>query len=107
MSEKYTSRRREVEAVQVSWATADDIAQWCGGRVVTEKGFNNLEIPGINFPTLNGVDRASEGDYVVRNSSGTFQKMSRFAFESEFEREKVEDGEATVSHDPRERWRTL
>lgn len=86
MSE-YELKPNDVDAKQVSWETADEIAQWCGGVVVTEYSYPHGEpMPGINVPTLTGMVRASEGDYVIRHASGQFQKRSRYAFESEYRR---------------------
>jgi hypothetical protein len=116
MTEKYTSKVRTIDALQLTPENADSIAEWCGGGIVVEKGLNGKDLVGVNIPTLQGVTRASEGDYVIRNASGTFQTMSRFAFESEFEPKNVSElhsDHSTIpiarieSHDPRERWRTI
>lgn len=119
MSE-YELRPRDVEARQItSWETAKAIATWCGGKVVEEiDPFDEKKThPGVNIPTLEGIVRASEGDYVIRHKSGNFQRRSRFSFEQEW-RAKQETVEMAsddsinpirkvVSHDPRERWRTM
>jgi len=63
------------EARRLTHNNAEEIAQWCGGRVVAE--LDALDItqssPGINVPVGDGVDRASLGDLIIRDSEGAFQ----------------------------------
>lgn len=90
-----TFRRRsvesEVDARQVTETTAEQIAEWCGGFLVTE--INSLEpdvrTPGINVPTARGSLRASTGSYVVRDRSGDFTVYHEGSFHREFVEEEA------------------
>ena len=54
---------------------AQEIAEWCGGRVVAEIDPFNADqtSPGINVPVGNGVDRASIGDLIIGTDDGKFE----------------------------------
>jgi len=54
----------------VTAANAAELAQWCGGLLVTEKNDETPEKtqPGINVPTSNGVERACVGDVIIENN---------------------------------------
>ena len=84
---KYRKRTVEVEAEQVTNDNAYDVAQWCGGRVVEEIGPVDLgRTYGINVPTLEGPERASQGDYVVKGQHGEFFTCKQHAFQHDFEK---------------------
>lgn len=61
-----------VWAVQVTKENVEEVAVWCGGQVVQEtSAINETEkFVGINVPTLNGNERASERDFILENSRG-------------------------------------
>lgn len=64
----------KLEGRQLFKSTADDIAQWCGGLLVTEidpQDPGNTFV-GINVPTQLGVERASQSDWVVKLKGGNF-----------------------------------
>lgn len=54
---------------------AAELADWCGGRLVTEHDAldGSKTFPGINVPTKDGVERASVGDTLIHKSDGTFE----------------------------------
>ena len=62
-----------IDARVVTAANAAELAQWCGGRLVTEKNDEDPSKtqPGINVPTKNGVERACVGDVILENQ-GSF-----------------------------------
>jgi hypothetical protein len=53
---------------------AKEIAQWCGGRVVTEHDAlaHDVTSPGVNVPVGTEVERASLGDMVFQKDDGSF-----------------------------------
>lgn len=57
----------------VTVANAAELAEWCGGRLVTEKNDEDpgKTQPGINVPTDNGVERACVGDTIIEHK-GSF-----------------------------------
>lgn len=77
----------EIEARQLTKADADDIAQWCGGLLVTE--IDPLDpakvFVGINVPTQLGVQRASQGDWVVKLKGGNFTTFDPQGFHDTYE----------------------
>jgi len=76
-----------IEAAQLSVDTAERISVWSGGRIVEEIDPVNStkRFVAMNIPTLEGVKRASEGDYVVRSLSGEFDVMRAREFERKYE----------------------
>lgn len=83
----YRKKAVEVEARKLTPDTAEDIAQWCGGRLVEETDAldASLKYVGINIPTLEGVMRASEGDYVIRGVQGEFYPCKPSIFEATYD----------------------
>lgn len=77
----------DVYARQLVPGQAEDIAQWCGGRVVEVEDAidSNQKFVGINVPTLGGAVRASEGDYIIKDNNGAFSKCTRGEFEAEYD----------------------
>lgn len=59
-----------IEAFQLTDTTVDEIAAWCGGRIVAVTFGGGLE--GIEIPTLEGRMLATPGDYVIRGVKGEF-----------------------------------
>ena len=76
-----------VEAIQLSVETAERAAVWTGGRIVEEiDPINSTKrFVALNIPTLEGVQRASDGDYVVRSLGGEFSVMRAREFERKYE----------------------
>jgi hypothetical protein len=62
--ERYTFR---VEAVRVTTSNLEEIAEWCGGRVVETPGYapgrKHIQVP--TGPTGKGLDRAHLGNWVT------------------------------------------
>lgn len=65
------------EARTLTAENAAELAEWCGGRLVTEIDALNHSAtsPGINVPCGDEVERASVGDTILRNSHGHFQVL--------------------------------
>jgi hypothetical protein len=58
---------------------ADMIAEWCGGRAVIQHDALDYDLatPGVNVPTMDGVERAQVGDMVVQERDGSFRIQKR------------------------------
>lgn len=84
---RYQSKVTLVEAEEVTRDTVDRVARWCGGRVIEEQDAQDTSktFVGINLPTLHGMARASEGDYVVKGAAGDFWPVQRDIFQSKYE----------------------
>jgi len=55
-------------------SNANELAHWCGGKLVVEQDALNSEVtsPGINVPVGDEVKRASVGDVIIRKDDGSF-----------------------------------
>lgn len=84
----YRKKVESVQALQLSPASIDEAVRWTGGRRVEEKNpFDEDQITvGLNIPTMEGVVRASEGDYILQSWEGGFKVMSQQQFEELYER---------------------
>lgn len=84
---KYTSKIVDIEAVELTKDNAAAVAKWCGGMVVTEKDALDEEktFVGINIPTLEGVMRGSEGDYIIKGLKGEFYPCKPDVFTAKYE----------------------
>jgi hypothetical protein len=71
-----------IQAMLMSPELATVISVWCHGQIVEEIDpfDNNNRFPAINLATREGVSRASQGDYVIKHSDGTFEVKKPGAF---------------------------
>ncbi len=81
----YRPRGSEVEAIQVTPQNVRSIAQWCGGRIIEEATDQKKDVS-IVVPTLEGNMRAREGDWVAKNTDGSFVQFNSAYFDSEYVR---------------------
>ncbi len=74
MSELYTKKAVTIEANELTKENAEAVALWCGGRLVEEIDPHTptTRFAAINIPTLEGVMRASEGDFIIKGVKGEF-----------------------------------
>jgi hypothetical protein len=84
--QKYRHIPVEVEAIQLTKENAEEVAAWCGGHIIEEVNPADHEdvYVGINFPTLDGNKRISEGQMLVRSSAGHFMVHNAGFFETMF-----------------------
>jgi len=63
------------EARTLTSDNGEELARWCGGRLVREFDALNpaKSAPGINVPVGDGCERASMGDTIIRKNDGTFE----------------------------------
>lgn len=83
----YRKKSVIVQAIQLAPDNAEEIATWCGGLVVQEIDPEDDEkrYDVINIPTLEGVMRASQGDYVIKGVRGEFYPCKPEIFSMTFE----------------------
>jgi hypothetical protein len=81
----YRTKPALVEAVQLLPENAETVARWCGGALAASaNALDRTEVfVELNLPTLEGVVRVSQGDYVVKDN-GIFRKVDRHTFETNF-----------------------
>lgn len=72
-----------------------EVARWCGGRIGSEaKASDRTDVAyWIDIPTLEGVMKASPGDYIIRGVQGGFYPCKPDIFEATYERMGVRGNE--------------
>ena len=80
---------RQVYASQLSARNADDLADWCGGRVL------DGSTAAVEVPTQGGASSvvAVEGDYLVADDNAEFFVRSSQIFEAKYELSDNQDDE--------------
>lgn len=88
MAELWRKKPVTVEANELTKNNAEAVALWCGGMLVEEvDAFDpSKTFVGINIPTLEGVMRASEGDYVIKGVRGEFYPCKPSIFTATYEK---------------------
>ncbi len=83
----YKVKAEQIEARRLYPDKVEDIAHWCGGGIVQEiDALDSAKtFVGVNVPTLYGVVRASEGDYVTKNDRGEFDVSKPAVFQMTYE----------------------
>jgi hypothetical protein len=87
MPRKYRLIPVSVEAIQITPESAQRAAVWAGGVIREEIDPNDStkKFAAVNIPTLNGILRAGEGDYIVRDLQGQLSIMGKREFEAKYE----------------------
>ena len=94
--------RKKPVTIEAAWfkapEVAESIAAWCGGRVCSEsKASDPTDVAyWIDIPTLEGVMKASLGDYIIKGVRGEFYPCKPDIFEDTYERVGIR-GELTPS----------
>jgi hypothetical protein len=82
MTNHYIQKPIEIEAVQWRIVNLQEVKNFLGDAFVTKLNANLARGHQIVVNGHNGVIHASPGDYIVRESDGTFSIRSEAAFES-------------------------
>lgn len=87
MAELWRKKPVTVHANLLTKDNVEAVAIWCGGQQVEEiDPFTEDRFVGINIPTLEGVMRASEGDYVIKGVQGEFYPCKPDIFTATYEK---------------------
>lgn len=88
MADVYRKKAVAIEANELTKENAEAVALWCGGRLVEEMDAINLDkkYVAINIPTLEGVMRASEGDFVIKGVQGEFYPCKPGIFHATYDK---------------------
>ena len=94
---KYRKNPVVIEAMRFdasSYSAMIEVARWCGGRIGSEeKASDRSDVAyWLDIPTLEGVMKASPGDYIIRGVQGEFYPCKPNIFENTYE---------VVDHDSR------
>lgn len=83
----YRVKTEPFESRCLSTETAHDLEHWCGGVLVEEIDVirpGQIYV-GIDVPTAHGVERAREGDYIIKHYDGTFSTSRPEIFKARYE----------------------
>ena len=84
---KFRKKPVEIEAMHIGEYSMLEVASWCGGRIQTSaKASDPRDIASwLEIPTLEGIMRASKGDWVIRGVKGEFYPCKPDIFEATYE----------------------
>lgn len=84
---KFRKRPVIIEAMQYTGANGEAVANWCGGRVRSEgKSSDPSDVARwLDIPTLEGVMRATRGDWIVKGVAGEFYPCKPDIFAATYE----------------------
>ncbi len=78
---QYTRKPFPVEAVQVTEENRDEVAAWCKGEVsTTDAGDPFIKVKVVANPKAGSEGRAFTGDWVLKNTKGSFKVFNNKAF---------------------------
>lgn len=81
---KFEAVKRDVIAEQLTADNVEELAAWCNGVIVVEHDpHNHTTSKAINYPTLYGNRRVSEGQYLVKEPDG-FSTIGAETFTKKF-----------------------
>lgn len=89
---RHTGTGAEVEAVRLQPENVTEVADWVTGKEITEHDAldHNITYVGLNFLSEGNIQRATEGDWLIKNANGDFHFLWHSSFEEYFE--EVSDG---------------
>jgi hypothetical protein len=84
---KYRKRPVVIEAERFTGDNGNDIARWCGGKVVHDaKPSDPTDVRVyVKIPTLEGVMTADRGDWIIRGVQGEFYPCKPDIFDATYE----------------------
>lgn len=87
----YRKRPVIIEARQFTVDNGAELAFWCAGAFNSEAKFSDPTdiVYWINIPTLEGLTRASLGDFVIKGVHGEFYACKPDIFEETYELVKI------------------
>lgn len=84
---KFRKKPVVIEAMQFNRTNGSVVAKWCGGRWHSEtKPSDPTDVAEwVDIPTLEGVMRASLGDWIVKGVQGEFYPCKSDIFQQTYE----------------------
>lgn len=92
VARRYLKKPDAVEALQVTNGNINFVANWCGGWIISGPDLNDPSKTylGLDIPLADWCNvRVHIGDYVVREVSGRFTKLTNAQFLAEYEPESA------------------
>lgn len=109
---KFARKPFYVDAVRVSDANIEEVAQWCGGKIVTEHADGKHISVEVHRPINERQTQAFVGDWVLFAGSG-YKVYTPKAFDKSFEKVKTltkaqaDEAGIKVPHEPRSKKRAI
>ncbi len=89
MTELFKSKDGEhsIEARLLTSENAVEVSVWCGGVLVKEHDAlqHDITFAAINVPTIFGMKRAQEGDWIIQRPTGDFYPIKAHKFKELFD----------------------
>lgn len=85
---KYRKKPVVIEAVQLRWDTWNEMCDFAEVGKLTDgkpQGVQDGEKIGLDIPTLEGLMRANEGDYIIRGIQGELYPCKPDIFKETYE----------------------
>lgn len=85
---RHVGTGNEVEAVQLTKENVTEVADWVVGKEVEETDAldSNIKYVGLNFLSEGNIQRAAEGDWLIKNANSDFHFLWHSSFEEYFEK---------------------
>lgn len=84
--QKFRKKPPVVEAVQVQWQNASEVAEWCGGTITQQQAIpHGGMIVEIDIPNIQGSMVASHFDWVIKDDKGGFCSCKPDIFEATYD----------------------
>jgi hypothetical protein len=105
---KFAQEPSVIEAVQLTKQNVEEVAAWCAGKEVTEIDAleHTITYVGLNVITWDGMARASEGDYILKDALGDFHIRKPHAFTTTYEPILKHNHNPIQHHDGKPPWCT-
>jgi hypothetical protein len=77
----YRKKPVVIEARQLTVRSLDNVAQWCGARIVNDGSLTGV----LSIPTLEGSMLAQWGDWIIKGVAGEFYPCKNEIFAATYE----------------------
>jgi hypothetical protein len=88
VTEKYTRRPFEIEAIRITKENFNEVAEWCGGEILDHNGKQYIKVD-VTRPLTEKQTRGFIGDWLLKAGSG-FKVYTHKAFQHCFIKNKQE-----------------
>lgn len=87
MVQRYRKKSVDVTATQLLPDNVKEVAQWCGASIVEEIDpvDDGKRFVALNIPTIKGLVRAQQGDFILQGPQGGFSTCPASEFEKLYE----------------------
>lgn len=83
---RFRKRPVEIEAVQLTHENLTDVFMWLGRQAtMILRSYNGRKRPGLAISTLEGVMKASPGDWIIKGVAGEFYPCRDDIFRKTYE----------------------